>query len=696
MLAALVAAPYFAGSASLLGALIVISLLTLALGLRVWLPVGRRQPLRVPAAGCAAMLLAALAFLSLAVSVNRGETVRAATTIAGMAGLLVLAADARWRPGGPERILLAIALGGGIVAIAGMQEYAIHLLVEENASWRVFSRFYNPNLFASYLLVAIPLVAAAFLRSPAGVSDRWPLLPGLLLWLLCAALFPTGSRAGLYIFGGLVALYPILEWWKGAGRSRRWVLRALAMGLVIGLTGAALSRVFVTRAQGEKRTATVSGTALDEICPLTVGEEGQSFAFRRLTWRGTVRMVRARPLLGFGAGSFPSIYPKYAIAGFTRMAHQSYLQIAAEMGALALLAWLATLLLALAAWIRQPKAWWMPGVAAAVAAALIHNLVDSPWYVVGTAMPVWALLGLAAAPPAEPRAAEGSRVGSQAVVGTVASFLMVIVIWQIAGRVQASFADFLVGSGRLYAGQKALRRATRILPLDADLQYDLARLSAVMGDAREGLDAARRAVELAPTRPPLRHRYALALAAGRDVEAAEREFRTAIGWGPGELPIRWALVELLRRQRRNEEALVECREILKVEQSPVEQVKALGAVRDHRYALAHLFIASQLERQGDPEGAHQEYVAAACRLRERRLNFEINRAGNIIIGGGDPAEELQLVDAEAGIWRRLFAEFEQQGRGDLAEAVREQLQDLAERRANLSGERGRQFLLEGN
>ena len=43
------------------------------------------------------------------------------------------------------------------------------------------------------------------------------------------------------------------------------------------------------------------------------------------------RLARARPLLGFGAGTFEYAYPRYGRAGFARRAHQSYLQYAAEL-----------------------------------------------------------------------------------------------------------------------------------------------------------------------------------------------------------------------------------------------------------------------------------------------------------------------------------------------------------------------------
>src|SRR5205823_2852634 len=62
------------------------------------------------------------------------------------------------------------------------------------------------------------------------------------------------------------------------------------------------------------------------------GAESYSGRFRALTWRGTANMAVKNPILGTGIGSFGTAYPRYAEAGFTEHAHNSYLQLAAEAG----------------------------------------------------------------------------------------------------------------------------------------------------------------------------------------------------------------------------------------------------------------------------------------------------------------------------------------------------------------------------
>src|SRR5690606_17829986 len=60
--------------------------------------------------------------------------------------------------------------------------------------------------------------------------------------------------------------------------------------------------------------------------------DDHSSMFRWFTWVATAKMAMAKPLFGWGAGGFPDIFPMFAIAGYTRSAHQSWLQLAAENG----------------------------------------------------------------------------------------------------------------------------------------------------------------------------------------------------------------------------------------------------------------------------------------------------------------------------------------------------------------------------
>ena len=140
-----------------------------------------------------------------------------------------------------------------------------------------------------------------------------------------------------------------------------------------------------------------------------------SAAFRLWTWRGSLHMALANPVLGTGVGTWTDLYPRYALTGFTRLAHNSYLQMADECGLPALLALLTALVLLGISVVRglrlAPQAetggGWLPadprllrcGLLAAVAGGAVQNVIDSDWYVFFLGAVFWTLAGLAAGSP---------------------------------------------------------------------------------------------------------------------------------------------------------------------------------------------------------------------------------------------------------------------------------------------------------
>ena len=107
--------------------------------------------------------------------------------------------------------------------------------------------------------------------------------------------------------------------------------------------------------------------------------------FRVYIWDATLKMTLARPLNGWGIGSFPSVFTQFAQIGYTRSAHQSWLQIAAESGFPALLLLLAACGLAFASgWKALRTSHWpvAAGGLGAVTAFAVHGLTDSGWGIV--------------------------------------------------------------------------------------------------------------------------------------------------------------------------------------------------------------------------------------------------------------------------------------------------------------------------
>jgi len=230
---------------------------------------------------------------------------------------------------------------------------------------RQFGDFLNPNLFAALLApclvlsLVVPILLFRRTRSaPLIIAGFAPFL------LLALGLALTSSKGGF--FAALVALGVFaLAATRAKGAVVGSVLKKawpvlLVFALVLGAAGAKTVGPRLLRANGA---------------------DSNSTGFRVYVWRSTLSMARARPLVGFGPGSFPTIYPRFAIAGYTRTAHESWLQTASEGGFPALvLLWGALVLGARSGWRKLKGANWQEAALglAALAAIFVHGFFDAP------------------------------------------------------------------------------------------------------------------------------------------------------------------------------------------------------------------------------------------------------------------------------------------------------------------------------
>jgi len=175
--------------------------------------------------------------------------------------------------------------------------------------------FGDSNGFAVSVLISLPLGCCLLL-------ERRPLWERLFCFLslvvMVVALLLGASRGG---FLGLVAACLVLIW-----RSRRRGRYAAVTIVLAGAIGLApispLQRLLHPR-QGDT----------------------QAVENRENAWRAGFRMVEAHPLTGIGLGAFKAMMLAYADTEARRafVAHNTYLEVAAEMGLPSLLVFLALL-----------------------------------------------------------------------------------------------------------------------------------------------------------------------------------------------------------------------------------------------------------------------------------------------------------------------------------------------------------------
>lgn len=610
--------------------LITLLALVAAIGEWKWRPVGNDV---VPPA---ARLLAALFLLwmlaSVVVSAYRWGTVVTwslwATCVAAAWLFSLRRGQEIWATG------FALALAGTLASAFAIREYAENVRVVPN--WRVFGTFANPNFLAGYLCLTMPVTLGLAMASLPGQSPapdrtlrgrgemRW--LLGFGAWMQVTAILLTGSRFGT---ASAVLALLVLAGWMAFNRS--WNRqRALLLGVVcLAVLGTAF---FTARALTARVTPQVA----------QAGEH--SGGFRLWTWRGTLRMARAHPLLGTGLGTYEIAYPRYAYVGFTRLAHNSYLQLAAEAGVPALMLLLGTL--GVLAWsvgrterrttnaVDAGGAGWNPpydaralraGLAGSIAAGLARNLIDSDWSVFACLFTFWAIVGLilslASYSPREEREVGEVPLHRLHLAHTALLALALIVLTlRMGGALNANSANWNLSQG--IPDEEGYRRATEWEPFNGDHYLSLGMLYLGMaraGDASRAEDAERflrRSAELTPLSKTWYHLGNLYRDVLGDPARATEAYRRALELDPHALRVMIELGKTLEQQGKLEEAEAVYRRMLQIENSVYHQVRAIPELPEVDYAFAYAGLARVAKRQGKPEGEVRERYARALQILE--------------------------------------------------------------------------------
>jgi len=299
-------------------------------------------------------------------------------------------------------VFSAIVAGAVLAAAPAVLRYAVSRQPQP-------SSFYNTNLFANYCAMSIPvalgwavLVARAAKARRPGSSPLPALIPALLPALILAfGLLASSSKGGLLSLLVGVLVFFIAAW---RAQSRAIIALVRANIVVVGILGLLLL---------------VGGGAVFSKTVLPRIQEASSFSdhstmFRVYIWRATVDMASARPVLGWGPGSFPVAFSQFAIAGPTRSAHQLWLQLAAEGGWLSLLFLGGACLTAMVSFWKALRSIHWPIAAAglgALSAFAVHGMTDSGWSMTSIVILLMVLLAFSETP--QPKASmERERVSA--------------------------------------------------------------------------------------------------------------------------------------------------------------------------------------------------------------------------------------------------------------------------------------------
>ncbi|MDO8282731.1 MAG: Wzy polymerase domain-containing protein [Thermodesulfovibrionia bacterium] len=243
-----------------------------------------------------------------------------------------------------ERLLYAIFISGMIESLISLFQYfnpeISIFLIAAPAPIKVFGNFQHQNILASYLatsiVISLYLLTGQIFR---GFSSWLKTLFYLIVLLMCFIIFLTGSRAGV-IEAGAGALILL------AARYVHYREKALypfiwLMMICLGITGSVAAEKYYYKRDsalssvGQKIEMTMESMSGDEVKDMRVP-----------MYLTAVNMIKDRPLIGHGPGSFGSKFmhyrsrlakehPEYPYeVAFTLHPHNEFLYRTAESGLL--------------------------------------------------------------------------------------------------------------------------------------------------------------------------------------------------------------------------------------------------------------------------------------------------------------------------------------------------------------------------
>ena len=239
--------------------------------------------------------------------------------IAPFAALYLLLSDVDWDRALLRTVVLVLAIEGLLFLVVGVAEYVSGELLwndkvisgnEAHTYFRVNSLFWDPNILGRYLAVTMTVLAAvvAYGRRPREVWGAAACFAALLVLLLIS----YSQTSTLALFAGLLVLV-----------AARWgVARGVGAGVA---TAIALAAAVALIAGGGVRSETTSG--------------------RSGLIDGGLEIARDHPVAGIGSGAFGDEFTAryYEGEGFAAESHTEPVTVAAEQGAIGLVAYAAFL-----------------------------------------------------------------------------------------------------------------------------------------------------------------------------------------------------------------------------------------------------------------------------------------------------------------------------------------------------------------
>jgi len=296
-----------------------------------------------------------------------------------------------------DLLILALISSSVVVSLYGISQSLGYDFIHWDPNLvdltRVFSTFGNPVSLSAFLTLTIPVTLGFFLKTQFRYPRSLLLASISALSLICLVL--TRSRAAWLAIAVSLVLMLVLN--PKVLRERKKHCQLLAVILLIFV----LSITVLSGRPGE--VFRQIGTRLVSVAKVT-----EAFGSRILIWKTALRMIEAKPLVGFGFDTFRLGYPKYQTPDWISTlkenatpdkTHNDLLQVSVSQGLMGLLfyLWFLTVFLwkNLQLYFREtelPRKIMVSGLLAGVVGYLIQ--IQFNFSVISVAPLFWLILGL--------------------------------------------------------------------------------------------------------------------------------------------------------------------------------------------------------------------------------------------------------------------------------------------------------------
>lgn len=280
-----------------------------------------------------------------------------------------------------NKVLTSIAINAALICVWGIIQYKffgtvrrewVDADVSSQISARAYSVFMNPNVFAEYIVLVIPLVVSLFWTHKDGFK-KFVFLG--IIGLLMLSLLLSFSRGGI-LSVGVSALTFLFFLYRPL----------LALSIPFGLLGMSF----------------LPENIRNRILSITnVKDSSASYRFK--IWQITKDVIKDHPVsgVGFGHKPFKQTFERYIRSMPIFHAHNTYLEVMAEGGATGFITFIFVVIISLIETLRiiynttdkNVKA-FACGLIASIVGILAHGMFEDIIYINRIILLIWVILGL--------------------------------------------------------------------------------------------------------------------------------------------------------------------------------------------------------------------------------------------------------------------------------------------------------------